>query len=455
MWKIVFPRKLFKELNEFLFSTAPMENGCFLSAGHYVTKRGESVLTVTDILKPSEESWNRMGEHALEPRSSYINQCTVTADSKGQGLIFVHTHPNSLHPAGFSPVDKESNERIFANLSQILDNRPLGSLVFSKHGIAGVAYRDGDIEPISSYALAGSLLTQNSMVVKGKSIEQKTDKASEVFDRQVKAIGVASQRKLQDLNVAIVGAGGTGSAVAVQLARMGIRKLTLIDNDKLDLSNLSRVYGSESGDVGRFKVEVLKKHIKTFSHTNVESIAADVTTTGPKNQALPELITSDIIFGCTDNLASRSVLNDISIQYFIPLIDIGCRIDLDKSGAINQAAIKIQVVTPDHACLWCTGTLDGRLILQETFSDEEKRKLEQEGYYQGVAKQPSIVSLTTIAASLGVNKLLSLLGAYGEDYSSKTQIELKNGFMIDESPPIKSECVCQKRRGKGDARTIV
>jgi len=54
------------------------------------------------------------------------------------------------------------------------------------------------------------------------------------------------------------------------------------------------------------------------------------------------------------------------------LIDVGCRITLDSSHIIDQAVVKVQVVTPDKACLWCTGALDGRVILQESFSDERK-----------------------------------------------------------------------------------
>lgn len=450
MWKVVFPGRVFSELRSFLFSAAPRENGCFLTTTCSRTKSGNSLL-VTGVLKPDKGSWNRMGEHALEPNSSYTNNCVVAADFKNEGLAFVHTHPNSRHPSHFSLIDEESNERIFANLSQILNDRPLGSLVFSRNGIYGVVYDESNVQPVSSYVISGEIMTEIPTV----STRRKITEINQTFDRQVRAIGKEGQIRLQKLKVVIVGVGGTGSSVAVQLARMGIGKLTLIDNDVLNDSNLSRVYGSEKGDKGKPKVKVLKRHIAKFTKIEVDTISADVTKSSPNNKAVSELIDSDVIFGCTDNLSSRAVLNDISLQYYIPLIDIGCRIYLDMNNEVNQAVCKVQVVTPDNACLWCTGTLDGRLILQETFSDEEKSKLAEEGYYEDVNKQPSIVSLTTMAASMGVNKLLALLGTYGEDYNSKTQIELKNAFMIDETPQIQLDCICQKRRGKGDSRRIL
>jgi hypothetical protein len=117
--------------------------------------------------------------------------------------------------------------------------------------------------------------------------------------------------------------------------------------------------------------------------------------------------------------------------------------------------MKIQVVTPDTACLWCTGELNGKIILQESLSDEEKKKLAEEGYYEDVERQPSIVTMTTMASSMALNKLIGLLGVFGSETSSLTQIEIKDGFMIDNNPEIKLNCVCQKRKGITDSRKII
>ena len=157
---------------------------------------------------------------------------------------------------------------------------------------------------------------------------------------------------------------------------------------------------------------------------------------------------SDVIFGCTDNLSSRAVLNDLSVRYYIPLIDSGCRIHLnDHDKSIEQAIAKVQIITPDKACLWCTGVLNGNLILQESIPLEERQKLANEGYAQPVESQPSIISLTTLTASMAVNKLLALLGLFGEDYSTRTQIELVNDMMINDSPNALDGCVCRIHRG--------
>lgn|SRR5574341_1547593 len=446
MWKILFPKKLFEDLNEFLFSIAPYENGCFLLANSYTTRGGKNVIIVTDIIKPREDSWNRSGEDMLEPSSSFTNDSVVMADQGNSSLLFIHTHPSSLHPPSFSSIDEKSNKRLFLNLTQILPGKPLGSLVFSKAGVSGVVFDNGKIKPVSAIGICGNVISNMHYSRSNKNVAP-----AESFDRQARAIGEHRQKKLREMAVAIVGVGGTGSAVAVQLARMGIGKLLLIDKDGVDKTNLSRLYGAKESDVGKPKVVVLEKHITSFSKTKIATLKADVTTT----DIIADLLDADVIFACTDNLTSRSILNDISIQYYIPLIDVGCRIHLNDDRSINQAVVKVQVATPDTACLWCSGTLDGKIILQESFSDEEKKKLAAEGYYEGVEKQPSIISMTTMAASIAVNKLLNLLGVFGIEYNSRTQIELKTGFMIDDTPAVKSNCVCQKRRGLANKRKII
>ena len=439
---LIFSQSFFLRLRDFLFSNVPNENGCFLLGNSYHRRTGEPVIVVTEMIPPGGDSWNEDGEHMLEPTSSYINNSVVRADNADTSLIFVHTHPGAYHPPSFSSIDEISNRRLFRNLNQILPNRPLGSLVLSRKGVHGVLFEKGKIGSISQFKFIGRTY----------SIEQANGPPivppDLTLDRQTRAISQVRQTLLRNMRIAIVGIGGTGSAVAVQLARMGVGSLTLLDRDTIDESNVSRVYGSKKKDVGRPKVRVLKKHISTFSRVRVEAIQADITTQGTTQH----LSDSDIIFGCTDNLTSRSVLNEVALQYFVPLIDIGCRIHLNDEGSVEQAIVKVQVVTPDTACLWCTGILDGRLIMQESLPEEDRLKLSREGYYESVESQPSIISVTTLASSLGVNKLLGLLGTFGDDCQSRVQLEIKDGFMIDDSPRVRPDCICGKLRGLAQKR---
>lgn len=435
MWKVIFTKKLFDELNEFLFQTTN-ENGCFLLGNSFTTKKGKNTVLIISIIKPNKNSWNYNTEHSLAPNSSFINHAVSLAEEQNSNLIFVHTHPHSLHPPTFSYIDKKTNREIFENLSEILD-KPLGSLVFSSRGICGVMYKEGKIMPVSRITISGHILSEYP----GIGFESKTI-IKKKFDRQNNAIGEPQQNLLQQMTVSIIGSGGTGSAAAVQLARMGIKRLQLFDYDIITETNVPRVYGSKDSDCGKPKVQVLKDHIESFSNTKVDAYQVDIT----KADVLAELLDSNAIFACTDNLTSRSQLNDISINYSIPLIDIGCRIDLNDNKTIDQAIVKVQVVTPDDACLWCTEALNAKIILQESLSEQEKQSLAKEGYYESIENQPSIITLTTRAASMGVDKLLSLIGVFGNEYNSRTQIELKDGIMIEDTPKIKKQCICRKQK---------
>ena len=451
MWTLIFPADLYKRLEKLLFSTAPLENGCFLLAGHHRT-RNASLLMVTGVMEPGPDSWNRSGRHALEPDSSFINRCAVEADATDSSLLFVHTHPDPDHPSGFSSIDERSNRRLFSNLSQILPARPLGSLVFGGGGgggICGVVHdTDGKLCGVGRIKIVGNTMT----VFPGVGFDSGYNGSQARFDRQIRVLGRRGQEGLQQMTASVIGAGGTGSPVAVQLARMGIGRLRLVDSDMIDETNLPRVYGSTDADVGRPKADVLRDHITSFSECGVDAICADVSDAG----LWDELVESDVIFACTDNLTSRCVLNEIAYRYFIPLIDVGCRIRLDgDGGAVSQAVAKVQVVTPDGACLWCSGTLDGRTILQESFTPGEKRRLAGEGYCEAVERQPNVISLTTMAASMAVNKLLGLLGVFGTEYGTRTQIELRDGFMIDDSPESKPGCVCRKGGGTQFPREMI
>ena len=441
LWTVVFSGNFYDHLVKFLFSTSPNENGCFLLANTYNTKNNK-VIVITNVIKPSEDSWNKNEEYSLEPTSSYVNECVISADTKKSSLIFVHTHPNVMHPAKFSWIDEKSNARMFANLSQILPDRPLGSLVFSRKGICGVIFDERKIQSVSKIKVVGNRL----QTFPGVGFDLKTKKIKEKFDRQVRMMGKKNQTNLEDLKITIVGVGGTGSPLAVQLARMGLKNLKIVDKDTIDPTNISRLYGSTESDVNRPKVEVVKTHIEGFSDCNVDVHEIDIS---QEKEDISFLLESDVIFSCTDNLTSRSILNEISTQYYIPLIDVGCRIHLNNSS-ITQAIVKVQLVTPDNACLWCSGTLDGKIIMQESLSKSEKKELAKEGYYENIEKQPSIISMTTMAASMAANKLLNLLGIFGENYNSRTQIEIKDGFLIDDTPEIKSNCVCRKKLGMAE-----
>lgn len=81
------------------------------------------------------------------------------------------------------------------------------------------------------------------------------------FHRQALAFGDALNQDLHNMRVVIVGCGGTGSALAMLLTRLGVGQVALIDNDIVDETNLNRLHGAKRADADamRPKVEVVAK----------------------------------------------------------------------------------------------------------------------------------------------------------------------------------------------------
>lgn len=131
------------------------------------------------------------------------------------------------------------------------------------------------------------------------------------YMRQYSIIGVEGQDKLNNSSVAIVGAGGLGCPISLYLVAGGIGKITLIDNDNVDLSNLQRqvLFGEE--DIGSPKVEVAKKRLKAInSRLNIVIHQNRLT----KSNAESYLKGHDLVIDGCDNYDTRYLVNDVCCQ---------------------------------------------------------------------------------------------------------------------------------------------
>lgn len=232
-----------------------------------------------------------------------------------------------------------------------------------------------------------------------------------IFDRNVRAFGPDIQGVVGDLRVAIVGSGGTGSAVAEQLVRLGVRHLLLIDNDKLSASNVTRVYGSTPGNVGQAKVDVLRAHLRRIAPDLVSSTIDGMTTVKSVAKALRAV---DLVFGCTDDNAGRLVLSRLSTFLLTPVIDVGVLLSSDRSGTLTGIDGRITTLTPGAGCLVCRNRVDMARAAAEIRTPEERQKLADEGYAPALGQvEPAVVAFTTAVAAAAVNELLDRLIGYG------------------------------------------
>ena len=130
-------------------------------------------------------------------------------------------------------------------------------------------------------------------------------------------IGGAGQLRLQAARIAVVGAGGIGSGAIPALIGAGVGQLTIIDDDRVELSNLQRqpIYGSDQ--VGERKVDLAARFIgKRNPHVECRTVADRI----EADNADAILSGHDLILDGTDNFATRLVVSDAAVRLEIPLI---------------------------------------------------------------------------------------------------------------------------------------
>ena len=133
------------------------------------------------------------------------------------------------------------------------------------------------------------------------------------YSKQIilKKIGTAGQKKISSTRVLIVGVGGLGCPLVLYLANTGIGNIGLIDDDKVDLSNLNRQIIFNNTDVGKFKVFQAKKFLNKINKKI--KISAYKNRLTEKN--IRKILNNyDIICDCTDNFTTRYILNDYSLK---------------------------------------------------------------------------------------------------------------------------------------------
>ncbi len=156
-------------------------------------------------------------------------------------------------------------------------------------------------------------------------------------------LGVEGQEALLASHALIIGAGGLGSPVALYLGSAGVGRITVVDHDVVDETNLQRQIAHNLARVGHPKAESI-----------VEAIAAinpDVRVTPIVQRAdealLSELIAqADVVLDCTDNFATRHAINRACVEHRKPLVS-GAAIRMDGQLSVFDAR------TPGNPCYAC------------------------------------------------------------------------------------------------------
>ena len=158
-------------------------------------------------------------------------------------------------------------------------------------------------------------------------------------------IGIEGQRRLLAAHTLIIGAGGLGSPVALYLGTAGVGRLTIVDHDDVDLTNLQRQIAHNLSRVGHPKAE--------SARATVAAINPDVHLRALVRRAdavlLDELVpAADVVLDCSDNFATRHAVNAACVRHAKPLVS-GAAIGWDAQISVYDSR---QPTAPCYACVF-------------------------------------------------------------------------------------------------------
>ena len=406
------------------------------TAGVILAERlmGGRVLLVRDLIEIPEEGYliRKVDQIRLDP--VMLNRITRPARDGGLSVITVHTHPGTTHP-WFSEADNAGDARLMPSLHNQMAG-PHGSMVIAGDtGRAiGRAWTDqGGPIPLE-LRLVGKMLKSTA------NDERQTGDES-WFSRQGLALGETGQNALHNLHVGVVGLGGTGSVAFCQLAHLGVKRITVVDGDLVEPTNVSRILGATVRDAGHtWKVDVAARYATQLGlETEVISLRGHL----GNDVTAEDLEECDVVLSCVDKHLPRALLNRLSYKRAIPLIDMGSAFRVDADGRITHGAGRVVIVGPERPCLACWGHINPDRIRIESLSDSDRAREVADGYIAGAEiPQPSVISFNTTVSGAAVVELLRLVTGFAgaDDPPLRLAFDFESGTVRRNSLPKESRC---------------
>ncbi len=218
-----------------------------------------------------------------------------------------------------------------------------------------------------------------------------TNQELERYNRQIllEEIDTHGQSELLEKHVCLVGLGGLGCPIAYYLASSGVGELTIIDYDRVDITNLQRQILFNSSDINKKKTEVAFKKLTELNPT----IKINKIDTKINNASNVIFKNCNLIIDATDNFKTRTIINKIAVDNKKPLI-MGSAAKMEGQVAVFRNDL------PNMPCYNC---------LYDDLDDKNTSCFDQ-----GV-----LSSLTGIIGSIQATEAIKLLLQFGETLESK------------------------------------
>lgn len=234
----------------------------------------------------------------------------------------------------------------------------------------------------------------------------------EIYQRTEILLGSENVDKIKKLNIVICGVGGVGSFTLEAIARIGVGKITIIDKDIVDITNINRQLIATKKTIGKDKVEVAKKRINDINPSVKVSAIKENITSDNISSLLDSKETIDYVVDCVDNIEAK-----LAIILECNRKNIKCISSMGMANKLDPLAIQIADIYKTNTCPLAKiirKKLKENGIKKQTvvFSTEiPKKKTEEEKKIYGntlgsVSFVPSVAGL--VIASYVIKKSLNI-----------------------------------------------
>ena len=158
-------------------------------------------------------------------------------------------------------------------------------------------------------------------------------------------IGIEGQTKLLQSHALVIGAGGLGSPVALYLGTAGVGRITLVDHDTVDVTNLQRQIAHNLSRVGCLKAESARQTILAI---NPDVQVLPVTQRADAAWLETAVQGAEVVVDCSDNFSTRQAVNAACVQHKKPLVS-GAAIGFDGQISVYDTR---QAGAPCYACIF-------------------------------------------------------------------------------------------------------
>lgn len=383
-------------------------------------------LYVHRLFVPSDNDYRQQGPAVVEPRPDFVlHSFQEFSQSRLPAYLHAHSHP-FCQQAHFSPIDDRYLPGMIRGLrryihltdgdtsqndpgSPVEQGRSWVRLVWGRteSGFYAECYDlDGrSLGVIPEIRIVGEsgIRTLRSRTGRSSRSMAKRDRAQ--FDRNIRLLGDAGQQALRNTHLVICGAGGLGSCVVEYAKGLGIRRFTLIDPDRVEVSNLNRLVGATHRDIGKPKVEVMARQLHRYDPMiQIDPLQAWV----QEERAHRAIGAADLIVNSLDDDGARLEVQLLAARYLKPMLDLGSGIHM-REGQLRQMGGQAIWYWPGGPCLVCQGLDPAHIVPREV------RELQRAiGYVRGTDETPpAVVTLNAVVAGVGMDLLARYLTGLG------------------------------------------